>query len=230
MRITRLQLSNLIRETIDSTEKEIIAVYPGRFQPMGKHHKATYDWMVSRFGEENSFVITSDKVCLPDSPFCFDDKKQIAKAMGIPESAISKEKIVYAPVTFSFMSNKNPEDYAVVVVIGEKDMKASFDPKTGKVEKPRFVKGKSLDGFRADGTPKYFKTYIPGEQLAGFNKHGYVIVAPHQDVDLSGREMSGSSLRNYLPNASDTEFDEILGITDAETVEMMRKKIGGDNG
>ena len=52
---------------------KIVAVYPGRFQPMGKHHKATYDWMVANFGADNSFIITSDKVCLPDSPFCFDE-------------------------------------------------------------------------------------------------------------------------------------------------------------
>ena len=37
----------------------IIAVYPGRFQPMGRHHKATYDWMVSNFGPENSFIVNT---------------------------------------------------------------------------------------------------------------------------------------------------------------------------
>ena len=39
--------------------KQVIAVYPGRFQPMGKHHKDTYDWMVSTFGYENRLSITS---------------------------------------------------------------------------------------------------------------------------------------------------------------------------
>ena len=228
MKITRAQLINLIREAVDSSGKEIIAVYPGRFQPMGKHHKATYDWMVSKFGEGNSFVITSDKVCLPDSPLCFDDKKQIAQAMGIPESAISKERIVYSPGTFSFMQGKNPENYAVVVVVGEKDMKPSFDPKSGKVVPPRFVKGKSLDGIKGDGTPKYFKSYTEGEPLEGFDKHGYVIIAPHQNIDLSGKEMSGSSLRGFLPDASDDDFEQILGITDPETIDMMRQKIRGN--
>ena len=228
MKVTRTQLIKLIKEAVDPGGREIIAVYPGRFQPMGKHHKATYDWMVSQFGEGNSFVVTSDKVCLPDSPLCFNDKKQIAQAMGIPESAVSKERIVYAPATFSFMQGKNPEDYAVVVVVGEKYMTSSFDPKTGKVEQPRSVKGKSLDGYKADGTPKYFRSYVKDEPLEGFDKHGYVVVAPHQNIDLSGKEMSGSSLRGFLPDASDKEFEEILGITDPQTIEMMRQKIRGN--
>jgi len=228
MKITRAQLINLIKEAVEPSGKEIIAVYPGRFQPMGKHHKATYDWMVSQFGEANSFVVTSDKVCLPDSPLCFDDKKQIAKAMGIPESSISKERIVYAPATFSFMQGKDPNNYAVVVVVGEKDMKPSFDPKTGKVEQPRFVKGKSLDGFKGDGSPKYFKSYVEGAELEGFDKHGYVTIAPHQEIDLGGKEMSGSTLRGYLPTADDEEFKEMLGITDPETIEMMRNRIRGN--
>ena len=57
----------------------IIAVYPGRFQPMGRHHKATYDWMVGSFGAENSFIVTSDKVVLPDSPFGFEEKSSKMK-------------------------------------------------------------------------------------------------------------------------------------------------------
>lgn len=227
MKITIRQLRQMIKEAVDPSGKEIIAFYPGRFQPMGRHHKATYDWMVTQFGPENSFVVTSDKVCMPNSPLCFEDKKQIAAAMGIPESSIIKEKIVYAPASFSVMQGKNPEDYAIVVVVGEKDMKPSFDPKTGNVEKPRFVKGKSLDGFKADGSPKYFKSYVSGEPLEGFDKHGYVVVAPHQEIDLGGREMSGSSLRGYLPTATDKDYEEMLGITDQATIEMMRKKIRG---
>ena len=88
---------------------KIIAVYPGRFQPMGRHHKATYDWMVKSFGAANSFIITSDKVCLPDSPFCFDEKARIARAYNIPASAIKNERIVYAPVRYKFLENENIE-------------------------------------------------------------------------------------------------------------------------
>ena len=29
----------------DLGDKTIIAIYPGRFQPMGRHHKTAYDWL-----------------------------------------------------------------------------------------------------------------------------------------------------------------------------------------
>lgn len=205
--------------------KQIIAVYPGRFQPMGKHHKATYDWMVSTFGIDNSFIVTSDKVCLPDSPFCYDDKFKIAQAFGIPPQSISKERVVYAPATFSFMKDKDPETTAVVIIVGKKDMEDSYDPKTGNVEKARFVKGENMDGIKKNGQPTYFKEYIEGIPLEGFKKHGYIMLAPHQQVDVGGKEMSGSALRSYLPLASDQDFDDAMGFSDAGVRDLIRGKL-----
>jgi len=204
---------------------KIIAVYPGRFQPMGKHHKAAYDWMVSQFGANNSYIVTSDKVCLPDSPFCFDEKERIAQAYGIPVSVIKNERIVYAPSRYSFMQNEDPEKTAVAVVVGEKDLKASYDPKTDSIEKPRFEAGKTLDGTKRDGSPTYFKSYNPNVPLQGYKMHGYIIQAPHQTVDIEGAEMSGSELRRYLPSSSEEEFENVMGFSDADISSMMRSKL-----
>ena len=204
---------------------KIIAVYPGRFQPMGRHHKATYDWMVSRFGADNSFIVTSDKVCAPNSPFCFDDKSKIAQAYGIPEFSIKNERVVYAPTRYSFMQNENPETTAVVVIVGEKDLKDSYDPKTGKVEKARFRKGSTLDGIKSNGQPTYFKSYDIQSGLQGFHSHGYVLQAPHQAVDVQGAEMSGSELRRYLPKASDEEFADVMGFDNPEVRSLVRGKL-----
>lgn len=200
---------------VDPSGKEIIVVYPGRFQPMGKHHKATYEWMAAQFGVNNSFIVTSDKIAFPDSPLGFEDKRQIAQAMGIPAHAIRREKIVYAPRTFSFMKERDPENTAVVVVVGKKDMEDS----------PRF---KNLDGKTKSGKPAYYKTYYPQMPLEGFDKHGYIIVAPHQEIDVGGEEMSGTLLRKYLPTASDEMFEELLGINDLETIKLLKEKLGAN--
>ena len=204
---------------------KIIAVYPGRFQPMGRHHKATYDWMVANFGANNSYIVTSDKVCLPDSPFCFDEKERIASAYGIPSSAIRKERIVYAPTRYSFIQNEDPYRTAVVIVVGEKDLKASYDPKTGSIEKPRFEAGKTLDGIKRDGSPTYFRSYTGKDNLEGFEHHGYVIQAPHQSVDIAGEEMSGSELRRYIPRSNEEEFESAMGFSDPDVADMMRRKL-----
>ena len=207
----------------------IIAVYPGRFQPMGRHHKATYDWMVSNFGAENSFIVTSDKVAPPDSPFGFEEKARIAQAYGIPPESIKNERIVYAPTRYSFLSDVDPATTAIVVVVGQKDLQDSFDPKSGKVEKARFKSGVTLDGVKRNGEPTYFKSYVPNTTLQGFDVHGYVIQAPHQEVDIAGSEMSGSALRQYLPTSSDEEFDAAMGFVDPEVRDIIRRRLMTEN-
>jgi len=196
----------------DPSGKEIIAVYPGRFQPMGKHHKKTYEWMAAEFGINNSFIVTSNKISLPKSPLGFEDKRKIAQAMGIPAHNFALEKIVYAPPTFSFLKERDPENTAVVVVIGKKDME----------DNPRF---KNLDGQTKSGKPAYYRSYDPQIPLEGCDKHGYIIVAPHQDFDVGGEEMSGTLLRKYLPTASDEMFEKLLGISDQETINFLREKL-----
>ena len=42
--------------------RDIVVIYPGRFQPMGKHHAEVYKKLASRFGKSNTYVATSDKV------------------------------------------------------------------------------------------------------------------------------------------------------------------------
>ena len=46
----------------EQDEKRVIAIYPGRFQPMGRHHYATYKALANQFGAENTFIVTSNKM------------------------------------------------------------------------------------------------------------------------------------------------------------------------
>ena len=67
-----MNLGNWLVEQIvneDSKIKNIVAIYPGRFQPMGAHHAKTYKWLKSKF--KDAYVATSGKVELPKSPFSF---------------------------------------------------------------------------------------------------------------------------------------------------------------
>ncbi len=171
--------------------------------------------MVAEFGINNSFIVTSNKISLPKSPLGFEDKRKIAQAMGIPAQAIRLEKIVYAPLSFSFMKERDPENTAVVVVVGKKDME----------DNPRF---KNLDGNTKSGKMAYYKTYYPQMPLEGFDKHGYIIVAPHQEIYVGGEEMSGTLLRKHLPTASDEMFEELLGISDSETINLLKEKLGAN--
>ena len=40
--------------------------------------------------------------------------------------------------------------------------------------------------------------------------------------------MSGTLLRKYLPTASDEIFEELLGISDSETINLLKEKLGAN--
>jgi len=118
--------------TEDSKIKNIVAIYPGRFQPMGKHHAKTFKWLKSKFSD--AYVATSNKVDLPKSPFNFSEKKKIINSYGI-------SKVVQVKNTYQakeILSKYDPETTAAVFMVGKKDANRLggkfFRPWKGKAE------------------------------------------------------------------------------------------------
>jgi hypothetical protein len=101
----------------DKNITTIIAIYPGRFQPMGAHHAKTYRWLANKFGEKNTFVATSDKVALPKSPFSFNEKKKIINSHGIKNVVQVKNPYKAEEI----LGKYDPETTAAVFMVGEKD-------------------------------------------------------------------------------------------------------------
>jgi hypothetical protein len=91
----------------------------------------------------------------------------------------------------------DPETTSVVYLVGAKDM----------AENPRFSK--------TEGTTK-----------EGFD--WAVDVAPHVSIDIPGvGEMSGTSLRRALVEATPEEFQAIMGISDSEVYDMVKARLSG---
>ena len=124
-------VDQLITEKVDNI-KTIVAIYPGRFQPMGKHHAEAYKWLKSKF--KDAYVATSDKVQLPKSPFSFNEKKKIISSYGIKN--VVKVKNPYQAQ--EILKNYDPETTAAVFMVGEKDQQRLggkfFRPWKGKAE------------------------------------------------------------------------------------------------
>ena len=150
-------LESLLTEDINKT----VVTYVGRFHPFHSGHYATYQHLVKKFGKDNVYIGTSDKVQLPKSPFQFKEKVQIMTTMfGIPRNKIVKVKNPYAPK--EILQSFPEETTAFITVVGEKDKNRLggkyFEPYKGKVEK-------------------------------GFADAGYVYVAPSQARGISGTEV-----------------------------------------
>jgi len=191
----------------ESPVKKIIVVYPGRFQPMGQHHAGVYKQLANKFGKSNTFVVTSNKVSLPKSPLNFKEKYSIMKKHGVTNVVQVKNPYQAQELT----SKYNPETTALVFAVGAKDMK----------ENPRFK-----IGFKKNGEPSYFQNYEDNKNnLQPFTKHGYLVVAPHVDIQIPGfGEMSGTSLRQVLATADAQTFKDVMGFFDPTIFNMLQTK------
>ena len=130
-----MSLGNYLAEQIlleETKIKVIIAIYPGRFQPMGAHHAKTYQWLTGQF--DKAYVATSGKVDLPKSPFSFNEKKKIINSHGI--SNVVQVKNPYKAE--EILKKYDPKTTAAVFMVGKKDAQRLggkfFRPWKGKAE------------------------------------------------------------------------------------------------
>ena len=187
--------------------KKIVAIYPGRFQPLGPHHKKVYDALSRQFDEV--YITTSAIQQMPRHPLNFKEKKKHMIKMGIPSNRIIQEKSPYVAIN---LVKKLSKDTAVVYAVGQKD-------------KQRIPMGK-----KKSGGLTYFQDFKKNiKDLKGHETHGYVFIAPHQKV--SGIS-SGTEIRNLLgsPKVDKKKrqqiFKKTFGYFDKSTYEMMTSRFG----
>jgi hypothetical protein len=192
----------------------IVAIYAGRFHPFHKGHKAVYDSLVSKFGADKVFIATSGKQNDTDSPFSFKEKAAMMMLTGIPAKAISQEVSPYKPDN---VLNGLPTDTAVVFAVGKKDMD----------ENPRFT-----PGLKKDGTPTYYQPLDNKKvaDLEGYEKHGYLIVAPTVKFTVLGQPAtSASELRQRYAKLDDEQrgkfIKDLFGNYDEVIQKVMDKRL-----
>jgi hypothetical protein len=155
--INKWVMESILTEDI----KKTVVTYVGRFHPFHSGHYATYAHLVKKFGKDNVYIGTSDKVELPKSPFRFKEKVDIMSTMfGIPKNKIVQVKNPYAPKEILGKFDENTT--AFITVVGEKD------------------------GGRLGGN--YFQPY-KGDVSIAVKDGGYVYTSPSQGNGISGTEV-----------------------------------------
>jgi hypothetical protein len=179
--------------------KKLFVIYPGRFHPFHKGHKGVYDYLSTKYGGNDVYITTTDKVELPKSPFNFDEKSQMMVLTGIPASKILNVTQNY---NITNLENKIPIDLnrdSVIFAVSEKDM----------AEDPRFSKFT-----KKDGSPSYLQP-LPKNlaKLQPAIKHGYIDTVPTTTFTVLGKPAtSASELRKQY--VSLTPEQKKLFITD----------------
>lgn len=182
----------------DLGPERTVVIYPGRFQPWHMGHACVYSSLINDFGAENVFVVTSDKTG-KDSPFSFDDRVIMMKAMGVPLSNIVQSA---QPLrAMELMQNFNMDRTKLVLAVGEKDMR----------DKPRFHFGQTKDGKQS-----YYQRWETGIEMKSLRCHGYVKVMPTVSFNLS-----------EIPIDSATEVRQAWINSDSFEKQMLMQKLYG---
>lgn len=61
----------------DLIDKDVLVIYPGKFQPMAIYHKEEYDRICRKFDKDNVFIVTDDITDPIEKPLTFDEKSSI---------------------------------------------------------------------------------------------------------------------------------------------------------
>ena len=182
--------------------KKIVGVYGGRFQPFGPHHKKTYEWLKRQV--DDAYITTSNIKKPPRHPMDFREKVRHMVKMGIPKNRIIQEKSPY--IASNVIKKYDKDTTAIVYIFGEKDA------------------GRLKGG-------KYFQDYKKNKNnLEPAWKHGYVLEAPHVSMNIGGKEISGTTMRNILgsPKIDDENrpkvFKKLFGYFNQGNYNMMTNK------
>ena len=160
-----------------------VVVYPGRFQPMLKHHAEVYRRLVKQYPDAEVYIGTSDKVEPGKSPFNFAEKQKIAQAHGIDPSRVLQVKNPYHMDSYPF----DKDNTQVIFAVGEKDAEQRFPQ----------------NSVKKDGTPGYYQRLGYDEQPLPMSKRGYIVVAPN--VTDGGDVASASAFRQAMQGARSPE-------------------------
>ena len=204
-----------ISELFEAAEpSNVLVIYPGRFQPFHKGHKAVYDYLASRYGRDNVFITTSNKVAPPRSPFTFSDKIQFMKLTGVPV-----DRIVETPEPYKaqeLVKNYNANTTKLIFAVSEKDM----------AEDPRFAKWT-----KKDGQPTYFQP-MPTDtsHMTNLDQHGYIMTVPTFNFTVLGQPMrSATEVRSqFATSDEDTKkalIKDLFGSYDEAVYNIMTQKL-----
>jgi hypothetical protein len=177
---------------------QIVVIYPGRFQPFHKGHKASYDNLVQKFGG-TVYIATSDVQAPATSPFSFADRVAMITKSGIPAGRVAQVKNPYQAQEITSQIS-DPENTALIFAVSEKDMSG---------ESARFKFGK-----KKDGSDSYMQP-MPADikQLKPLTQHAYVFVTPTVDFKVGGADAnSATEIRKAYTKGNDA--DRMTIITD----------------
>lgn len=200
-------------------EPQLLVIYSGRFQPFHKGHYAVYQYLTGKFGRNNVYIATSNKVEPPKSPFSFSEKAYFMQLTGVAQDRIIQATQPYqidSVLSSGQIHVVNPANTVAIFAVSEKDM----------AEDPRF---KSFT--KKDGTPAFFQKMPDNiRDTVGMTQHAYIMTVPTFDFTVLGQPMqSGTELRAlYIEsdaNQRQAIIRDLFGKYTAEAEQLLTNRL-----
>jgi hypothetical protein len=192
-----------------------VVIYPGRFHPFHRGHKASYDFLTKRYGADNVFVVSSDKQDAEKSPFSFADKMDMMTKLGIPPGRIAQVANPYQAREIT-KEIDDKDNTVLIFAVSEKDMsgpEARFDFRPKK-----------------DGSASYIQPMPESGKLKPMSQHAYVAVTPTVNFQVRGADAnSASEIRKEYIAGNDADRKQIIadlyGEMDAGIKDIFDRKL-----
>ena len=199
-------------------EPTLLVIYPGRFQPFHKGHYAVYEYLTGKFGRNNVYIATSNKVDGERSPFAFGEKSYFMQLTGVPADRIVQASQPYQiqnVLQSGQIQVADPANTVVIFAVSEKDM----------AEDPRFSFAP-----KKDGTDPYFQPLKNIKDKVAMDKHGYIMTVPTFNFTVLNQPMtSGTELRAQYVAADEKTRQAIIadlfGKYTREAEQLMTSKL-----
>jgi nicotinamide mononucleotide adenylyltransferase len=157
----------------DRSEKRVIVVYSGEFQPFHQGHYEVFQRLQNKFGKDNVYLITGEQDGDdPAEPMSFADKEEVITEMfGISEDKIQQVENPYIP----------------------KELLERFEAKT-----TAFVTVVDEDAAEQLEKSEYFEHYAEDKPLKGYKQAGYFLSEPEVRIKIGNQTLSNSQLIQIL--------------------------------
>jgi len=97
----------------DLVDKDVLVIYPGKFQPMAIYHKKEYDRICRKFDKENVYIVTDDTTDPIEKPLTFDEKSAIMRRHNVKRIMKSNTPFHATDVIEQFDNDSTIVIYAV---------------------------------------------------------------------------------------------------------------------
>lgn len=195
-----------LEDYLNNNTKNLVVIYPGRFQPAHKNHAKVYNFLTTKFNYADVYIGTSSKIMLPKSPFTFDEKKVMLQAAGVPVDKIIQTVNPYQ--AREILQKYDGSSTSVIFAVGEKDM----DPANPRFN---FLPTKKGDAYFKPLPSLSSLTANKIQELYTLDKHGYVATIPTYRfaINVVGRRIpitGASQIRELYKTSSDLGKAEII--------------------